>query len=226
MTTRHRLLTRAGSVAGLSLLAGLALVLTPTRAHAQWFASGLINIDINSAGSIFGPGAGVVGSAGDVWNGTTASVANLKDNLNANTGVAFNLTTTGASTTGGFSGTFGNLPNGSAPWSALTLTGLAANRPYRVYLYGNGASATASTLNGAAFNIPLVAAGATNTLTLGTNYTTAVVTSNASGQIVFAGAAQRFSALQIAAAPEPGSLALIGLAALPLGSLLRRRKTL
>jgi len=217
----------------ISLILTIAVCLVKTHASAQsTFNSGILNIDFYNPSlgqsSAYGPGAGVVGSSGDYWNGLNSSQIINATGLKDNSG---NTTTVGYE--GIFSGgqSFIGAPALLAPDvpikdSTNIITGLTADAQYNLYLYdANGDSGiyvngTHFTWTGGFPNYSL-SQGA------GFNYNVETVTADANGDLNITSANQfdLISALQLTpvATPEPSTLALAGLGAASLLAIRRRK---
>ena len=223
-----------------AVLVGLTVPLLPAPARAQ-------TINVQLAGDLY-TGAGADALAGDDWflvpGGSQSNVAVTTDSTgNALTGVSFTV---------GANGSFGlrNQPNGNnlvdfydyTGSSTFSISGLAADTPFTIYLYGtpsnqqNGARSTEFTLAGANGGGSAVAASRLTTepsTTFLVNFDYVVLTGTTDGDGTISGTYTGFSndggeadfnGFQLNIAPEPSTYAmlLMGLGMLILLPRLRR----
>jgi hypothetical protein len=229
------------SVAGgtrLAILLAVPWLAMPAGATvvAPGFNSGIINFDYSFPEigyPAYGPGAGVIGSAGDLWNsvstiyyaGTQKPPLSLYNMAGASTSVQY-FVLGGGGVSGADGGTYGRLFDVSTYVSSATISGLTPNQSYNFYLYSVYWDEQMS-INGVTFTMPGVR-GSVDTLTAGSDYDVHTVTADSSGTLTFVPISAQFgtpyiSSWQLTPAPEPPVLGLLaaGTAAL----LVRCRRT-
>ncbi|HEX8312883.1 MAG TPA: PEP-CTERM sorting domain-containing protein [Chthoniobacteraceae bacterium] len=226
----------------LTLLTAAAAAISCTAGAA------IVNVDFNSTnnggGATYSGLAAAPDQAGTnaLWNGisnnTFGSITGLGGtDLPDSTGAATDIDITIGRQDGGFTGTGNNLlkdylflvPGQS---STFTLSGLSPQASYNVYIYsmgdtagqggtftynGTSLSTSASPLNGTTFvagNNYVVFTGVTSAEDGTAGFTWAGVSSNTHSAL---------NGIQIEIVPEPTSVALLGLGAVGLGLIRRRR---
>jgi len=211
----------------------------PTLAWAT-----LINVDIDSGANSGYPGhtysgAAGTGSAGDVWNSYLFS-DNTKDLVDAsgnNSGATFVFTASGnygddyrpAGANIGDNFHSGNNLLDDYAWAygttttlSFTMSGLAANTKYNVYLYGEVGTGLGTEVNPVKFTVNGVDKTLSNagsfdgTFVEGREYVVLSTTSDANGRLngtvvcpVESNAI--FNGLQVSSIPEPSTIVLLGL---------------
>jgi hypothetical protein len=232
MKTKFKSLVRTvcHSFAGRTRLAILFTVLwlatlASTRVSAAGFNSGIIDFDHNFTEigyPAYGPGAAAIGSAGDVWNsvsmtyygGVPKDPLNLYNTDGTSTSVKWSLSS-GGGLSDAIGGTYGRLFDVSVAFYSATITGLAPNQQYNLYLYSAYCDEVIS-VNGIDFTTYGIYSGSVNSLTAGSQYDVHTVTADSSGTLAFVSISAQFgtpyiSSWQLTPVPEPSTISLAGL---------------
>ncbi|HUB65965.1 MAG TPA: hypothetical protein VL981_00610 [Candidatus Methylacidiphilales bacterium] len=208
------------------LIAGFYLVLVMGCFAQSTFTSGIINFDFYSPGfsPVYGPGAGAIGSSGDIWNGYNADDVGNLNHLKNNTGIAtsvdFDSTEFSFFSAGAPYGTYGELfdtfQGYDEPDHYDVITGLDPDMTYNLVLYLPQEGTY--TVNGTNFTQDVYPTVPYNELVEGAGYVENEVTADASGDLTFVSTdgEATLSAWQLEVIPEPSpcSLLILGILAM------------
>lgn len=202
----------------------LVMLLCP-KADAVEFNSGIINFDLNFTevgDPPYGPGAGVIGSSGDLWN--TVSLTHLNDGplnlFNAAgslTSVNWSCVSGGGISSPNVGGAYARLVDVSSSCSSASINGLNPNQNYNLYLFSAYHDQSVG-VNGNIFTTTGIRFGNVNSLTAGNQFDFHTVTANSAGTLEFSYISTRFSetflvsSWQLTPVPEPSTFSLAGLA--------------
>ena len=212
------------SIPSLGLLAGLAALSLASSAEAAVFS---FDVTSNSGGDSYGPGPGLFGGAGSVWNHqirfSSSVIQALVDDTGAASPVSVVYLNSGGSGLGAPTGTFGALGTSHVSTAAVFITGFTPGVAYDLVIFSHADGSPTWTVGGTTLGITRT--DDWSGLTAGVNYVLFHTTAAGMGEISFTpGASSPWSAFQITptAVPEPTEYAAVAGLAMGVFALVRR----
>jgi hypothetical protein len=212
----------------LALLVSIAI--GAARASAQ-FNSGIIDLNYDApyfGDPGYGPGAGAIGSASDLWN--IISLTNevpvpLETTDGSSSGATWTLDGGGGPESPFINGAYATLVECSCSLISATITGLTPNQQFNLYFYEAYWGETVD-VNGVDFTTPGIRYGTVDSLTDGNEYDVETVTADSNGTLTFTPVSAQYnnpyiSSWQLTPVPEPPVGALLALGAVALFGSLR-----
>jgi hypothetical protein len=222
------------AIPSLGLLAGVAALSLASSAQAAVFS---FDVTSNASADSYGPGPGLLGGAGSVWNHHIRGSASVVQTLVDDTGAASSVTLIYSNSAGigidNPTGTFGALGTSHVTTGAVFITGLTPGLAYDLAIFSHAAGSPTWTVGSTTLGI--TRSDDWSSLTAGVHYVLFHTTAGGMGEVSFTpgttpgpginpGTGSEWSAFQITptAVPEPAEYAAVAGLAMGVFALVRR----